>query len=70
MDTFREGRILMTALCMVFAVPTRLMSFTHTINEVLILLSKQLMKIQHLNLVSEPELIPERQLSPLSKWSY
>lgn len=55
---------------MVFAVPTRLISFTHTNNEVLILISKQLMKIEHINLVLEPELTPERQLSPLSKLSY
>lgn len=55
---------------MVFAVPTRLISFTHTINEVLILPSKQLMKSEHINLASEPELIPERQLSSLSKLSY
>lgn len=60
----------MTTLCVVFAVPTILISFTHVINEVLILPSKQLMKMEHINLVLEPELIPERQLSPLSKLSY
>lgn len=59
-NTYREGDILMTSLCMVFAVPRRLISFTHTINEILVLPSKQLVKTEHINLVFQPELIPRR----------
>lgn len=59
-NTYRKGDILMTTHCMVFPVPRRLISFTHTINEVLILPSKQLMKMEHTNLAFEPELIPRR----------
>lgn len=58
-NIYREEDILVTILCMVFAVP-RLISFTHRNNEVLILPSKQLMKIEHINLVFQSELIPRR----------
>lgn len=59
-NTYRGGDILMTTLCMVFAVPRKLISFALKNNELLILPSNQLMKIEHINLVFESELIPRR----------